>query len=128
MNEETKFSQKYMKTINDLKSELDVPFLIANEHGFITFVNDHFKEVFGWTSNDIVGKTISTIIPKSYHDAHHLSFSRFAVTEKPTVLNHPLKLVAVTKDGREIESEHFITAEQIEGKWFFGATLRPIGK
>lgn len=115
-----------MKTIEEMKSGLDVPFLIADNYGFITYVNEAFKQIFGWSYEEIVGQTISVIIPKKYNDAHHLSFSRFAVTEKSRVLNHPLKLIAVTKDGKEIESEHFITAEKQQGNWVFGATLRPL--
>jgi len=34
--------------------------------------------------------------------------------------------MAVTQDGREILSEHFITAEQQLGQWMFGAILRPL--
>lgn len=115
-----------MKTIEEMKRELDVPFLTADNYGFITYVNEPFKQIFGWSYEEIVGQTITALIPNKYHDAHHLSFSRFAVTEKPTVLNHPLKLIAVTKDGEEIESEHFITAEKHQENWVFGAILRPL--
>lgn len=67
-----------------------------------------------------------TVIPRSYQDSHNLGFSRFVMTEQSRILNHPLRLLAVTKDGREIMSEHFITAEQEDGQWVFGAILRPL--
>lgn len=115
-----------MPTIYELRCKTDVPVLIADQQGLIIYVNESFKEVFGWSFDEIVGKLLITVIPTSYQDSHHLGFARFAMTEQPRVLNHPLRLMAVTKDGREILSEHFITAEQQEGQWFFGAVLRPV--
>lgn len=117
-----------MKTINEMKRETDLSVLVTDDQGFITYVNERFRVVFGWSADEIIGQPLTVVIPKSYHDSHNLGFSRFAMTEKPKVLNHPLQLKAVTKDGREIDAEHFITAEQQQGQWVFGATLRPLGK
>jgi len=118
--------EKFVQTLKDLKRVTDVPVLIIQHQGLIIYVNGCFGVVFGWSFDQIVGQSLATIIPKSFHDAHNLGFSRFAITEKSTVLNHPLQLKAVTKDGREIDMEHFIIAEQQQGQWMFGATLRPL--
>jgi PAS domain S-box-containing protein len=115
-----------MKTIYQMKQEAHWPVLLTDHQGLITYVNESFRKVFGWTNDEIIGQTLEIVIPNSYRDAHHLGFSRFAVTEQSTVLNHPLQLMAVTKNGREILSEHFIAAEQQQGQWIFGAILRPI--
>lgn len=115
-----------MKTIDEMKLESNLPVLIADSQGLIVYVNEPFNLIFGWQHEEILGQSLEAVIPRSYHDSHHLGFSRFAMTEKPTLLNHPLKLMAVTKDGREIESEHFIIAEQQQGQWLFAATLRPL--
>ncbi|HEY9845327.1 MAG TPA: PAS domain S-box protein [Candidatus Caenarcaniphilales bacterium] len=117
-----------MKTINEMKRQTDLPVLITDQQGFITYVNRRFSVIFGWAWDEIIGQTLATIIPSSYHDSHNLGFSRFAMTEQPRVLNHPLQLKAVTKDGKEIDAEHFITAEHHQGEWVFGATLRPLDK
>ncbi len=113
-------------TMDQLRSETGVPVVIADHDGSITYVNARFEAIFGWKSEEIVGQPLTTIIPKNLHDAHHLGFSRFLMTGKPTLLNQPLKLKAVTKDGREFDSEHIIVAEQQEGQWVFGATIRPL--
>ena len=116
-----------MKTVNEMVQEAEVPALMVNREGLISVVNKHFEKVFGWSSQEIVGRPLTTIIPKDLRDAHQLGFSRFLRTEKPTLLNQPLKLKAVTKEGRQFEAEHFITAEQLEDGWVFGATIRPLG-
>ncbi len=115
-----------MKTIDELRSQETLPSILADEQGLITYVNQNFQDVFGWRFDEIVGKSLTIIIPPNLHDAHHLGFSRFITTAKPTLLNQPLKLKAVRKDGKIFEAEHVILAEQYENKWIFGATIRPL--
>lgn len=115
-----------MTTIYEMKCTTDAPVLITDQHGFIIYVNESFGEVFGWSLDEIIGKSLNTVIPNSYQDSHNLGFARFAMTEQSRILNHPLQLMAVTKNGKEIMSEHFITAEQEDGQWVFGAILRPL--
>ncbi|NET37609.1 MAG: PAS domain-containing protein [Cyanothece sp. SIO1E1] len=114
------------KTIAELKSINDVPVVIANQQGFITYVNSCFETVLGWPVDEIVGQLLTVILPSSFQDSHNLAFSRFQATEKANVLNHPLKLKTVTKDQQEIVTEHYIMAEKIAEEWVFGAMLRPL--
>ena len=116
-----------MSTIEKVRGETEVPSIIVDHRGIIAQVNERFERVFGWRAQEIIGKPLATIIPPTLHDAHHLGFSRFLTTGKPTLLNRPLKLRAVTKAGREFDAEHIITAEQQHGQWVFGATIRPLG-
>ncbi len=118
--------KEHVKTIDEMKRETDLPVVIADHEGFITFVNEAFQLVFGWNSEEILGKTLTTIIPRSLHDAHNLGFSRFLLTGTPTLLGQLLKLTAVTKDGKEFEAEHYIIAEHQEDQWGFGAMIRPL--
>ena len=115
-----------MKTIEELKGEKDLPMVLADEQGLITYVNVMFQKVFGWQSNEVVGRPLTTIIPPNLRDAHHMGFSRFLVTGKPTLLNQPLKLKAIKKDGTIFDAEHFIVAERIKNNWVFGATIQPL--
>ena len=115
-----------MKTIAELRRQTDVPVVIADAQGAIIYVNAQFESVFGWRGNEIIGKPLATIIPTNLHDAHHLGFSRFLTTGKATLLNQPLKLKGMTKEGREFDAEHLILAEQEHGQWVFGATIRPL--
>ncbi len=115
-----------MITIDQMKCKNDVPVLITDQQGFIIYVNESFGKVFGWSLDEIIGQSLNAVIPNIYQDSHNLGFARFKMTEQSSILNHPLRLMAVRKDGREIMSEHFITAEQEDGQWLFGAILRPI--
>lgn len=115
-----------MKTLADLKGCLDVPVVIANHHGFVTYINPRFTEVLGWQEADLIGQLLTSILPSSFRDSHNLAFSRFQATENATVLNHPIQLKTVTKNQCEILTEHFIVAEKQGDVWHFGAMLRPL--
>jgi PAS domain S-box-containing protein len=115
-----------MQTIDELRHTTTVPVIIADHHGVILHVNERFTEAFGWQPADILGKPLTIIIPRTLHDAHQLGFSRFLASGRPTLLNQPLRLHTVAKDGRILETEHVIIAEQQQGQWVFAATIRPL--
>ncbi|MBI3553316.1 MAG: PAS domain S-box protein [Elusimicrobia bacterium] len=115
-----------MKTIKDVMQVADAAVVVADQQGAITYVNESFSEVFGWDGDEILGRSLTTIIPKDLHDAHHLGFSRFLTTGAPTLLSQPLKLKAIAKDVRVFDAEHFIVAELRDGLWTFAATIRPL--
>ena len=113
-------------TINQLKSMSDVPVIISNEEGFITYVNEKFTSVFGWTNKESIGSSLTLIIPPNLRDAHHMGFSRFIATGHPTILNQIIKLKSINKKGEEFDAEHFIIAEKKDDHWVIGATVKPL--
>ncbi|MEB3219200.1 MAG: PAS domain S-box protein [Nostocales cyanobacterium 94392] len=113
-------------SIAELQQNSSLPLIIANNQGLIISINSHFETVFGWKPEDLIGQMLTIILPPYIRDSHNLGFSRFTATGVATVLNHPLKLKALTKDNREIDSEHYIIAEKQAGEWIFAATLRPL--
>ncbi len=112
--------------IDELQSRVDVPVISANHRGYVTGINERFSEAFGWEAAELVGKPLPTIIPAHFHAAHHLGFSRFLTTGKPTLLERPLNLGIVMADGREVEAEHYIVAEERVEGWVFAAMIRPL--
>ncbi len=115
-----------MKTIEDVRGQKEVPMLIADQSGAVAEVNASFTAVFGWEASEVIGQSLSVIIPKHLRDAHNLGFSRFLTTGMPTLLGRPITLRAVTKEGLEFDAEHVIIAEKIGENWHFGATIRPL--
>jgi PAS domain S-box-containing protein len=115
-----------MNTIADLRKAVKEPVVVVDQRGSITDVNAAFERVFGWLRQEILGRPLTTIIPQSLHEEHRMGFSRFMHTGIPTLLNRPISLKAVTKDGHVFNAEHFIVAECDRGSWTFAATIRPL--
>jgi len=111
---------------HDVRKETDVPAVVVNQGGTIIVVNAAFEAVFGWSRQEIFGRPLTAIIPPSLHEAHRFGFSRFLATGVATLLNRPITLKAIAKDGRTFDAEHTITAKQQHGQWVFTATVRPV--
>lgn len=103
----------------------NIPAIAIDEEGTITQVNKTFQKVYGWEKQDLVGKPLFIIIPEEFHTAHDIGFSRFLKTERPTLLGKPLTLSIRHASGGTLSAEHTIYAEKKEGKWAFGALIKP---
>lgn len=104
-----------------------LPFIVANRLGMVCDINEAFEAVFGWGRQDLLGESLSQILPEAYKMSHQLAFSRFQLPPtQSAVLGHPLRLATRCADGSEIVSEHFIVAEERAGEWYFAATLKPL--
>ena len=104
----------------------EIPFVMVDNLGLITYVNDPFRSTFGWKGEDLSGKTLDVVLPEDFRLSHHLAFSNFSSPVDSQVVGHPLILKTRCSDGSEIKSEHFIVAEKEDEKWFFGAQLKPL--
>ena len=114
-------------SIRQLREQQDLPFVRADASGVVREINQRFREVYGWSDDQLLGQSLGLILPPSFRDSHHSGFARFKLTEESRVLNHPLKLATFCVDGKAIESEHYIVAEKHDdGAWSFAATLRPL--
>ena len=114
-----------MVKLEDIMSETDAPVVVADHRGLIVRVNLAFEKTFQWNSDDLIGQTIATIVPGNLRDAHHLGFSRFVTSGKPTILNQPLELEIMTGSGEIIKAQHHIVAEKRDGHWVFAAKITP---
>ncbi len=114
-----------MEMAKDLGLDNSKPLVVANRYGIITHVNKEFEKLFMWELNDIVGQPLLVIIPEHLRDAHNLGFSRFITTETPTLLDKPLNLMAVKKNGEQFNALHLIRAIKDADEWVFCANISP---
>ena len=88
-----------------LREKENLPFVRADATGNIVEFNARFAEVYGWVEAELIGQSISAILPPSFREFHHAGFARFQLTESSKVVGHPLTLATVCRDGREVQSE-----------------------
>ena len=73
---------------------------IANTRGKIVFVNSAFLSLFKYTKEEIIGKSISVIIPEKYREAHGKGMKRYNSTGEKRVMDAPkVKLEGLKSDG-----------------------------
>ena len=78
-----------------LREKENLPFVRADANGNIVEFNARFAVVYGWSEQQLVGESISAILPPSFREFHHAGFARFQLTESSKVVGHPLTLATV---------------------------------
>ncbi len=114
-----------MESIQEMEKEELKPVIISNQEGNVTFINKCFKETFGYSEDDLIGKALTTIIPKEMHMGHNMGVSRFIASGKPKMMNKYLNLKIIDKNGSQVNTEQYMIAEKKDDKWVFGATITP---
>ncbi len=110
-------------TVDDLLKVTDLPIVAIDQSSIFTFVNEMFTKEYGWTSDDLLGKSVVEIMPQHMRSAHNVGFARYLTTEHSEILNTFLPLMVKYKDGKEKIANHFIVGSKIDGKWQFAAII-----
>ncbi len=108
-----KESQKNLQLIIDTSPSAVIT---ADEQGLITGWNRKAEEIFGWSHDEAVGRTLTgTIIPRRYWDAHQRGLARFIETGDGRLVGKTIELAALHRDGHEFPVEISVSATSRSG-------------
>jgi len=103
------------------------PFVAIDEHGRIAGWNRASEACFGWSTEEAIGRPLSsTIIPDRLRDAHEAGRRRFATTGESRLAGRPLELVAQHRDGHELPVELTLAPMQVGGRRLVNAFIRDL--
>jgi PAS domain S-box-containing protein len=96
--------------------------VVINEEGLITYWNPKAEQVFGWTAEEVRGRSLAdTIIPVQHREAHETGIRRYLTTGEQRVLNKTIEITALNKEGAEFYVSLTISrAVQQQGAAFIG--------
>ena len=98
-----KESERHLQVIIDTSPSAVIT---ADEQGMITGWNRKAEEIFGWSHDEAIGRTLAaTIIPRRYRELHQRGLTRFIETGEGKLLGRPTELAAMRRDGREFPVE-----------------------
>ncbi|MDQ6885211.1 MAG: EAL domain-containing protein [Candidatus Dormibacteraeota bacterium] len=111
--EKLKESQQRLQVIIDTSPSAVIT---ADEHGLITGWNRKAEEIFGWSHDEAVGRTLTgTIIPRRYRDAHLRGLARFIESGDGRLIGKTVELAALHRDGHEFPVEVSVSATSRSG-------------
>ncbi len=113
----------YPASVEEMLLLEDVPVVQINQEGIFIFINKAFTKEYGWTKDDLLGQSVTMIMPGHMKSAHNVGFSRFLTTETSNLLGKPLHLLMRYKDGRELISNHIIVGSKKDDVWTFSAII-----
>jgi len=105
-------------------------FISMNDKGQITDWNMQAEHMFGWSREEVLGRTVAeAIIPERFREAHIAGLTRYLTTGKPgAMLNRHVEATAQHRDGHEIPVEISIVPLHLNSTTSFHAFIRDISK
>jgi diguanylate cyclase (GGDEF)-like protein/PAS domain S-box-containing protein len=86
-------------------------YVAMDADGLITDWNQSAEQTFGWSREEVIGKSLADrIIPFAQREAHRRGLARFLETGQGPILGTRLEVNAVHRDGREFPVELTIWA------------------
>jgi PAS domain S-box-containing protein len=92
----------------DYRSMLDaLPDAVVAADGShrIVFANAGVTDLLGWSPNELIGRPVTDLMPPRMQSEHREAFKRFFATRQPRVMGKSLRVPALRRDGRELETE-----------------------
>jgi PAS domain S-box-containing protein len=103
--------------------------IVINDGSIIMSWNKAAESIFGYLTDDIVGKSIKTIIPPEYHTAHSEGVDLFIKTKKNKMIDKgTVEITAINSNGGILPIEMALSTFEIDGDNFFSANIRDITK
>ena len=104
-------------------------YIAMDREGMITDWNPQAEQIFGWTRQEAIGRSLAeTIIPKSLREAHLKGLVHYLHTGVGPVLNRRVELQALRRSGEQFPVELTITALHIEDQVIFSAFIHDISE
>jgi PAS domain S-box-containing protein len=101
--------------------------VITSQDGIILHWNKAATEIFGYTEEEVHGKTfMETIIPPHYLLVHGNGFHRLLADVNGDILNRRLELSGIRKSGDEFPMELTVTAIYNDNEYYFNGFIRDI--
>jgi PAS domain S-box-containing protein len=101
--------------------------ITSNEGDLILTWNKGAERIFQH-GTEIVGETVTTIIPERYREAHRRGLRRFLETGEKRLIGKTAELRALRKDGTEFPMELSLSSWESTSGAFFGAIIRDISE
>ncbi|MHC4454836.1 MAG: sensor histidine kinase [Planctomycetota bacterium] len=103
------FSENLIETAQDAIVSID-------EEGIVKIWNLSAERIFGYSRNEIIGKSIITIIPERYRERHMEGIKRFLQTGQAKIIGKSIEINGMTKEGNEIPIELSLSFQKTENE------------
>ncbi len=103
--------------------------IMIDGEGNISFWNPAAETIFGYNSDEVMGKNLHTILaPLEYHAQHSKAFNRFKFSGEGDTIGKTLELTAITKHKTEISIELGLSAIKNNHEWHAVGIIKDISQ
>ena len=113
-------------TQNYLNKAMDAIIAMDGE-GRITDWNSQAETMFGWSRQEVVGRSLAeTIVPVRHRQSHDCELSRFKSAGEGAILCKRTEVTGLHRNGREFPIELIVLPSVKDGVWTFNGYLHDI--
>lgn len=94
--------------------------------GSVMVWNPTAAEMFGYTSEEMIGQPLTAIIPDRFRQGHREGIVRVVAGGERHVIGHTVELAGLHRDGREFPIELSLAAWTADGVMSFSGIIRDI--
>lgn len=99
----------------------------TNEQGIIVSVNDSTERIFGWSSSELIGQSISMLMPPDARNAHAERVAAYSQEDRPSrVVGQEREIVAKHKDGHNFPATIAISQVILDNQRMLIGVVRDI--
>ncbi len=102
--------------------------ITIDDQGVVKSFNPAAEKIFGYTSKEIVGRSLSLLMPPPHREQHVQYVARFRSTGEKRVLGVQRELLAVRKDGSTFPIEIGVSEIHVNGDQLFVGILRDVSE
>jgi PAS domain S-box-containing protein len=103
--------------------------VLSTDHtGRVILFNRAAEQIFGYTSDEVLGGPIDALIPTRFHDRHREDVSRFCSSDAPLrrSMGGGREVLGRRKDGEELELEATLSRQMIGGQHIVTVVVRDV--
>lgn len=99
--------------------------ICIDESGSVRVWNHSAEKIFGYSKSEIMGKSITIIIPEKYRKKHEEGLKRFLQTGQARIIGKSIEIFGKTKEGIDVPIELSLSFQKIENKrYIFTGIIR----
>lgn len=98
----------------------------SDERGIIQVFNPAAENIFGYSADEVIGKSINILMPPSEAHQHDKYLHNYGQTGKASIIGYGRELMGRRKDGTEFPLDLAISELEIDGQRIYTGVVRDI--
>lgn len=100
--------------------------ITITSEGLIDSINPAGEKLFGYTSEELVGKNIKVLMPSPYREEHDTYLRNYHETGKPSIIGIGREVIGLRKDGSQFPMDLSVGQFELEDGVYFTGIARDI--
>ena len=100
--------------------------ITITSEGLIDSINPAGEKLFGYTSEELVGKNIKVLMPSPYREEHDTYLRNYHETGKPSIIGIGREVIGLRKDGSQFPMDLSVGQFELEDGTYFTGIARDI--